>query len=246
MGRPNRRRLRLFQPEPHVHLPVHGFRDRQVLLGLRAVAGASVELAEAETAVGDERAHAELVGQGHSLEVPFCRLNVGRLLTCRDFGEGPECPGLVATLFVLSGQIESMPRKVDCVRYPICDKTSLAEPGDPERIVDRASDGTVLLHDLLQEIHAVGNTPGLGICVTEMRGHVGEPHRNVPVATKPEPTFEHRDRSFQVAFAERHKAGTEARADQAERVNARLGDSEPLVRAGDCFGELATLRKAPG
>src|SRR5205814_8824093 len=43
-----------------------------------------------------------------------------------------------------------------------------------------------------------------------------------------------------------HQAGTEARADQAERVTSRLGDPKPLVHAGDGFGELATLRKTPG
>jgi hypothetical protein len=34
-----------------------------VLLGLRAVPGSAVELAEAEVAVGDERAHAEWLGE---------------------------------------------------------------------------------------------------------------------------------------------------------------------------------------
>ena len=36
---------------------------RQVLLGLRVVAGAAVELAETEVAVGDEGAHPEFGGQ---------------------------------------------------------------------------------------------------------------------------------------------------------------------------------------
>ena len=169
----------------------------------------------------------------HSLAVAFCRLNVGRLLTCSDFCEGPKCPGLVTTLVVLSGEIESTAREVGCVGHPICSETSLAEPGDPERIVDRSSDGAVLLHDLLQKIQAVGDTPDLGISVTEVRGHVGEPHRDVPVATEPEPTFEHDDRSSQVALAERHKASTEARADQAERVICpprRFGAPRPRRR----------------
>ena len=53
MGR-SPRRLRLLQPEAHVHLAVHRRRGRQVLLGLRWVAGSAVECAEAEVAVGDE------------------------------------------------------------------------------------------------------------------------------------------------------------------------------------------------
>src|SRR5260370_41296599 len=54
--------LRLLQPEPHTHLAVHGGRRRGVFLRLLARARASAELAEAEVAVGDERAHAERVG----------------------------------------------------------------------------------------------------------------------------------------------------------------------------------------
>src|SRR3989454_11299983 len=146
MGRPQFR-LRLLQPRAHIHLTVHGGGGGQGLLRPCSVADAAVELAEAEVAVRDEGAQAELVGQGHSPAVAFCRLNVGRLPTCRDFCESPECPGLVATL-MLSGEIERMPRKLGCVSHPICQETCLAEPGDPERIVDRSSYGTVLLHDL--------------------------------------------------------------------------------------------------
>jgi hypothetical protein len=46
------------QPEPPVHLAVHRDRSGQVLMGLLALACAPVELAEAEVAVGDERAQA--------------------------------------------------------------------------------------------------------------------------------------------------------------------------------------------
>src|SRR2546422_10622603 len=52
-------RLRLLQPEPHVHLAVHRRRGGEVLLRLLTLAGAPVELAKAEVAVGDERAHAD-------------------------------------------------------------------------------------------------------------------------------------------------------------------------------------------
>src|SRR5215831_7079033 len=59
----------LLQPEPHVHLAVHGCRDGEVLLCLVALAGASVKLPEAEVAVGDERAHAARLGEGQRLAV---------------------------------------------------------------------------------------------------------------------------------------------------------------------------------
>src|SRR4030095_3381131 len=62
-------RFRLLQPKPHVHLAVHRRRGGKVLLRLLALARAPVELAEAEVAVGDERAHAARPGEGQRLAV---------------------------------------------------------------------------------------------------------------------------------------------------------------------------------
>ena len=47
--------LGLLQPETHVHLAVHRRRGAELLLGLLALAGTPVQLAEAEMAVGGER-----------------------------------------------------------------------------------------------------------------------------------------------------------------------------------------------
>src|SRR5215472_10565655 len=54
--------LRLLQPKPHIHLAVQRRRGGQVPLRPLALARALVELAEAEMAVGDERAHAAILG----------------------------------------------------------------------------------------------------------------------------------------------------------------------------------------
>src|SRR5262245_33569610 len=56
-------RLRLLQPVRHPHLAVHRPRGSEMPLRLFALARALVELAEAEMAVGDEGAHAELAGE---------------------------------------------------------------------------------------------------------------------------------------------------------------------------------------
>jgi hypothetical protein len=62
-------RLRLLQRELHLHLAVHRRRRGEVLLRLLPLAGAPIELAEAEVAVGDERAHAARLGEGPRLAV---------------------------------------------------------------------------------------------------------------------------------------------------------------------------------
>src|SRR5690242_17814461 len=70
-------RLRLLQPEPHVHLAVHRRRGGQVLPRLLALARAPVELTEAEVAVGDERAHAKFGREGKGPTIRgFCVLRV--------------------------------------------------------------------------------------------------------------------------------------------------------------------------
>src|SRR5262245_54858311 len=50
-------RLCLLQPKAHIHLAIHDRRGGEVLPCLLRLAGAPVELPEAEVAVGDERAH---------------------------------------------------------------------------------------------------------------------------------------------------------------------------------------------
>src|SRR5262245_11582988 len=61
MGTTSRRvphlRLRLLQPEPHIHLAVHRCRDVEVFLCLVALTGLPIEPAEAEMTVGDQGAH---------------------------------------------------------------------------------------------------------------------------------------------------------------------------------------------
>ncbi len=59
----------LFQPVRHAHLAEHRRRGREVLLRLLVLARAPVELAESEMAVGDQRAHTELVSRSERLPV---------------------------------------------------------------------------------------------------------------------------------------------------------------------------------
>ena len=67
--------------------------------GLRVVARAAVELAEAEVAVGDERAHAELGGECEGLAVvALGPLDLERIATGDDLTEQMEHPGLEASL----------------------------------------------------------------------------------------------------------------------------------------------------
>ena len=100
-------RLRLLQPEPHVHLAVHRRGSDEVLLSLLARACSPVELAEAEVAVGDRGAHAELVSQRHRApEVGLCGLHVGGIAAGRHLAEEAKGVDLVAALPVAASQVE--------------------------------------------------------------------------------------------------------------------------------------------
>ena len=65
------------QPERHVHGPVQLDGGGQLGAGLLPLAGRGIQRAEAAVAVGLERAHAQLLGQGEGLAVVgFGRLDL--------------------------------------------------------------------------------------------------------------------------------------------------------------------------
>src|SRR5213593_4393937 len=106
----------MLQPEPHVHLAVHRRRSGDVLLRLLALARAPVELAEAEVAVGDERAHGELVGQIQSVAVVLLT-SLGPGATPRDLTQKAE------------GMRLASPRP-----QPACERQRLVDAAD--RLID--------------------------------------------------------------------------------------------------------------
>ena len=70
-------RFRLLQPVGHVHFAVHRRRDNEVLPSLRVIARAPMELAKAEVAVSDERAHVAGLGKRQRLVVVGFRALAG-------------------------------------------------------------------------------------------------------------------------------------------------------------------------
>src|SRR5262245_7125118 len=102
--------LRSLQPERHLHAAVHVDRGRQLALSLLATTSALVELAQPEVAVGRQRAHLELVGQGQRLAVVgFGLLHFGWISPGGDLAKEAERPRFVAALIVLAGLREGAP-----------------------------------------------------------------------------------------------------------------------------------------
>src|SRR5437773_2025820 len=101
-----KRCLGLPQPETHIHLAVHLCRSGEMLLGLCCVARAAIQRAEAEVAVGDERAHVAFGSQRHGgAEV---RLRGGDDKSSRmggDLAKDAESPGFIGALASLTSQL---------------------------------------------------------------------------------------------------------------------------------------------
>src|SRR5882724_5732947 len=99
--------LRLLQPESHVHLAVHRRSGRKVFAGFLMGAHTSIELAEAEVAVGNHRAHVNFLGDGHGLPVRGFGLVGMRWVAMRsDLAESPESPRLVRAWLVVTRKVE--------------------------------------------------------------------------------------------------------------------------------------------
>ena len=99
------RRLCLGQPEGHVHGAIQLDGGGQLGAGLVAPFQPGIQLPEAEVAVGHERAHAELLGQGEGLAVVgFGLIALRRLAPRRNVAEEAQGIRLVTSFLVRTGE----------------------------------------------------------------------------------------------------------------------------------------------
>ena len=88
-----------------------------MLLRLLALVRVRVELAEAEVAVGDERAHPELLGERERVTVVAVSVRRG-IAAGGDLAEEPEGPRLVGALTALAGKGQGPPGEFESVLEP--------------------------------------------------------------------------------------------------------------------------------
>src|SRR5262245_6671125 len=124
-------RLRLLQPEAHVHLAVHRRGGGEMLAGLRSFPPSPVELTEPKMAVRDERTHLEFVGELHGLAVViFCFCGRRWVTMHGNLPEKAECPSLVSLFFVRAGEMEGTLREAERIVHATGEQIRLAEPGE--------------------------------------------------------------------------------------------------------------------
>src|SRR5262249_8004228 len=113
--------------EPHAHLLEQANRRRE-MLGRPPISCSPVELAEAEAATSDKRAHAKLQGQsGGGGVVGFGRRHVRAVAVRRYLAQKAVGPSLVTASLALAGEHYGTGAKVPCLLRSTCEEVRLAE-----------------------------------------------------------------------------------------------------------------------
>jgi hypothetical protein len=121
-----------------------------------------VQLAEAEVAVGDEGAHAELVGEHPGLAVvAIGRLDLDGIGVTGNFGEETEGPRLIAALTALAGKGERPLGECTRVIEPAGEHAYLTKLHDRQRMegAEPSNSGLEGLESLTQQPESLRNTP---------------------------------------------------------------------------------------
>ena len=150
----------LLQPELHVHLAIHRGGGHEVLSCLLSLARLSVELAEAEVTVGDERAQAELGGlrECAPIRVPGM-LGFGELVGV-DVAQQFQTPGFPAPLLVGARQRHRLLRLLPCLGDPFKDETGLGQRRDDPRTEAQKPHRRAHFDCLLEQRYCIGRAPG--------------------------------------------------------------------------------------
>jgi hypothetical protein len=145
-------RLCLGQPERHVHGAVDADGSHKFSPGLLSPAYPGIQCAEVSVAVGLERAHAEILGQGEGLlVVGFGLLGSGGTGVGLDDAKLVQRERLVPACLELPGQIECLMRVLPGLLTASCQAVDLAEPCNPVGMICHCAYADTFADRLLQQ-----------------------------------------------------------------------------------------------
>src|SRR5262249_30844530 len=105
----------------------------QMLLCVRLVAGAAIQLAETEMAVGDEGTHPELESESDGgVIVRLGRCDVGVVMMRGDLAQETKAPRLGAPLFTVASELKRLPGAPCRVIETLGQEIAFAEPAGPD------------------------------------------------------------------------------------------------------------------
>ncbi len=129
--------LRLGEPEGHLHGTVQLDGGGQFGTGLLPLAELGIQGTETVVAMGDQRAHAEILGQGEGLSVVgFGFFDMRRIALRRNVAEEAQDPRLVAAFLVLTGMTPA-PARRGRAPPPGGRPAAAPHPGGDYRVLER-------------------------------------------------------------------------------------------------------------
>src|SRR6266478_2017345 len=238
-------RLRLLQPEAHLHLPVHRRRGGEVLASLLARAGAPVELAEAVVAAGNERTHLQLLGEREGGAVVTVGMLRG-IAAGGDLSEEAKGPRLVAALAALAGKGQGSPGEFESVLEPIGEDVRFAQVPKKERQGSSKSHRLTGAHRVLQQRDAFSDPPRERVGVAQASHVVQGKEGQVPLATQGQRTFQEADGVAELSPGVMEIGENPATKSQAVRMIERFGEADAFLAVSASFLDLSPVGETPG
>ena len=141
-----------------------------VLRGPAPAGRSGIQCAKTAVAVGLERAHAQLLGQGEGLlVVGFGLRGIGGIGVSIDGAKLVQRERLVPPVLELPGQVERLARVLPGLLATSHKTTDLAEPGDPAGMIAHLTPCGYLPDALLQQRAPLGEAPLEGIGIAQAR-----------------------------------------------------------------------------
>jgi hypothetical protein len=197
-------RVVVFQPPPapaicHVHFAVHRGCDGEPLLSLRGIPSVATELAEAEVAVGDERAH--FAGFGECQRLVVVTFSVPGSARHGDVTHQAEGVGLVSTGAQPSGKLQALLGAAGCLVNSLGCKIrhTRAQKNESRPIVKLAT--TELLDGARNQRECLASPAVERMGGAESRGDERSQIGELPRATKIESAAQTLDRAREISLA---------------------------------------------
>ena len=198
-------------------------------------------------AVGLERAHPQLVGEGEGLlVVGFGQCGVRGIAVCGNLAEEAQGIGLVATLLAFTGERQRALGESLRLFQAASQHLRLPQRETTGHLRDYHFRCSCPFHRPREQGHGVGDAPAQGVRRTQGWSEPGEIGWEVHVLTDAYGPFKQGECPGQVALVEGQQTDPPRGQHETRRVSNRLGNAEPFFPEGTALSERPQLGMARG
>lgn len=199
-----------------------------------------------EVAVGDERTHAKLGGQGEGVAVAaFSRFDIGMVWPSDNLAKQAEAPRLVATLLVSLGEGHGLPGLLQSIVEAPFEQVCLTEPrelhGPPH--THRAHRRCVLYH-VFEKVPPLVGSPGERARVSQSGENC--PGSEVPLTSEGARALQDIDGLIEITQSEGHATHAGQGLGQRVWVVCAFRDPERVLRMRARLSESPQIRESQG